>query len=81
MALTVKRVGADEYGAWIKALIVGDPGAGKTRTASTWPDVLYANCEGGMMSVVDRSSNAIDITSSPQIKELIDTLSQPPAGS
>lgn len=78
MALTVKRAGADEYGLFIKALVLGPPGAGKTRTASTWPNVLYANCEGGLMSVADRAPAAIDITASGQMKELIDILGQKP---
>lgn len=79
MTLTVKRAGADEYGTWIKMLVVADPGAGKTRTASTWPDVLYANCEGGMMSVADRSPACVDITAPDQVKELVGLLAQPPA--
>lgn len=77
MALQVKRAGADEYGTWIKMLIVGDPGTGKTRTASTWPDVLYANCEGGMMSVADRQPATIDIATAAQVKELVTALGQP----
>lgn len=77
MALQVKRAGADEYGMWIKMLVVADPGAGKTRTASTWPDVFYANCEGGLMSVADRQPNYVDITSAGQVKELLDVLNQP----
>lgn len=79
MALTVKRAGADDYGKWIRMLAFGNPGAGKTRTASTWPDVLYANCEGGLMSVADRQPATIDITHSSQMKELMDALGQTPA--
>lgn len=76
MALQVKRAGADEYGLWVKMLVVGDPGTGKTRTASTWPDVLYANCEGGLMSVADRHAAHVDIDSAAQVKELLGVLGQ-----
>lgn len=79
MALIVKRAGAAEYGNYIKQLVLGDPGAGKTRTASTWPDVLYANCEGGMMSVSDRQPATVDVKSKQEMKELLNALQQPPA--
>lgn len=79
MALTVKRAGSAEFGNFIKQLVLGDPGAGKTRTASTWPDVIYANCEGGMMSVADRQPATVDVHSQQQMKELINALRQPPS--
>lgn len=76
MALKVRRAGAADYGRYVKALIVGDPGAGKTRSASTWPNVLYANVDGGMMSVTDRQPAVIDIASSVELQELLRTLEQ-----
>lgn len=79
MALIVKRAGAAEYGNWVKELVLGDPGSGKTRTASTWPDVIYANCEGGMMSVADRQPATVDVKSRQEMRELINALDQPPA--
>lgn len=78
MAIEVKRAGADDYGRTIKALICGDPGAGKTRTASTWPDVLYMNAEGGLMSVADRRPATVTVTKSSQIGELRSMLDQEP---
>lgn len=77
MALTVRRAGAAEYGQYVKMLVVADPGAGKTRTASTWPDVLYANCEAGLMSVADRHPAAVDIETAQDVKELLSHLKQP----
>lgn len=79
MALVVKRAGAAEYGNYIKQLVLGDPGSGKTRTASTWPDVIYANCEGGMMSVADRQPATVDVKSKQEMRELLNALQQPPA--
>lgn len=79
MALIVKRAGAAEYGNYIKELVLGDPGSGKTRTASTWPNVIYANCEGGMMSVADRQPATVDVKSRQEMRELINALDQPPA--
>lgn len=63
MALKVKRAGADEYGTRIKVLLGGEPGAGKTRLSSTFPDVIYANANAGLMSVVDRQPPFVDINS------------------
>lgn len=62
----------------IKALIVGEPGAGKTRTASTWPNVLYANAEGGLLSVRDRDVRSVDISSTNDLDELRAMLAQTP---
>lgn len=78
MALQVRRAGAADYGRWAKALVVGDPGSGKTRSGSTWPDPLYANIEGGMMSVTDRQPPVLDVTSSHELTELLRTLEQNP---
>lgn len=54
MALEIRRTGASDYGKYTKALICGDPGAGKTLISSTWPNPLFASAEGGLMSIADR---------------------------
>lgn len=77
--LKVKTSGSEDYGKYIKALICGNPGAGKTLTSSTWPNVLYASAEGGLMSVADRKVNYVDIDSSNTLLELKNALSQSPA--
>lgn len=79
MALTARRTGSDDYGRWVKALIAGEPGAGKTLFGSTWPDVLYANAEGGLMSVADRNVLTVDVEDSQTLLELIVALRQEPA--
>jgi AAA domain len=79
MAVTARRTGSDDYGRWVKALIAGEPGAGKTLFASTWPDVLYANAEGGLMSVADRNVLTVDVEDSQTLLELIVALRQEPS--
>jgi hypothetical protein len=77
MPLQVKRAGADEFGKYLKVLMAGDQGSGKTRFASTFPDVLYANTEDGLMSVVDREVPHVDIRSAEEMNELRIALNQP----
>jgi len=78
MALKLHRTGADEYGKYLKVLIAGDPGAGKTRSASTWDAPLIASLGANLMSVADRSINYVDITSSADLAELRMLLANPP---
>jgi hypothetical protein len=79
MALQVKRAGAAEYGRWVKMLVCGEPGAGKTRTASCWPNPLFISVEGGMMSVSDRQTPYVEIESSAEVLEMKEKLDQLPA--
>lgn len=79
MGLQVKRTGSTDYGFYVKALICGEPGSGKTLTASTWPNPLYANAEGGLMSVAALNLPTVDITDSGVMLELKNALMQPPA--
>lgn len=76
MSLAIRRTGADEYGNYIKALICGEPGTGKTLTSSTWPNPLYASAEGGLMSVADRHLPYAEIRSSDQLLRLKNALDQ-----
>jgi hypothetical protein len=62
----------------IKALIAGPPGSGKTRTASTWPDVLYADIEGRLLSVRDRNVKRVKIDTIAELEELKVLLDQSP---
>jgi hypothetical protein len=54
MTLKIKRTGADDYNRHIKALIFGEPGAGKTLMSSTFPNPLFVCAEPGLMSIADR---------------------------
>jgi len=73
--LQIKQTGLDDYLAGgegrIKVLIMGNPGAGKTRSASFWPKPLLADCEDGRMSVADRAIPYAAIKSIADMKALL----------
>ena len=76
MTLIIRKTGFEDYfersgGEYIKALILGQPDVGKTRSASFWPKALIADCEKGLMSVADRGVGAAQITSSADMKALV----------
>lgn len=71
------KTGNIEYGRWIKALIVGEPGSGKTLISSTFPQPYYANAEGGLMSVASRRLPYATIHSTDELNELLDYLKLP----
>lgn len=77
MALKFKTTGAAEYGRWIRALVCGDPGAGKTLIASTFPNPVVASAEGGLMSLASRGVPFVEITASDQLNQLNAIFSQP----
>lgn len=74
--MRVMRTGNKEYGRYIKVLLCGDPGAGKTLLSSTFPDPLYASAEGGMMSVAGRGLPYVEIRSSEELLQLKNVLDQ-----
>lgn len=78
MALTIRRTGASEYGSYLKVLICGDPGAGKTRSASTYPKPLIASIGANLMSVADRGTAYVEITSAADLLSLRNSLDNPP---
>lgn len=81
MPITVTNVRddlADPSHRTIKLLVAGQFGAGKTRTASTWPDVVYADAEGRMLSVQDRNPRKVTIASMADLDELKAMLDQAP---
>lgn len=75
MALTIKTTGIDDYldggNAYIKALIMGAPSAGKTRSSSFWPKPILADCEKGRMSVADRGIPYAEILCVQDMKDLM----------
>lgn len=77
--VSVKDVfGAGAATRTIKALVAGPPGAGKTRTASTWPNVVYIDIEGRLLSVRDRDVHRIKIDQVSEMEEVKALLDQPP---
>ncbi len=79
MSITIRTTGAKDYGRWIKALIVGPPGAGKTIMSSTFPDALFASAEGGLMSIADRRQKYVEIKTSDELLQLKYAIDQEPA--
>lgn len=79
MTIESFTTGTADYGRWMKVLLVGYPGAGKTLMSSTFPDTYYASAESGLMSVADRNVRGTKITSSEQLFELGKILRQEPA--
>lgn len=77
MGLSIRVTGADEYGQYLKCLICGDPGAGKTRSSSTWPNPLIASVNANLMSVADRQVPYAPITSSADLLQLRHMLDNP----
>lgn len=80
MGLVIKTTGIEDYldggEAYIKALIMGPPSAGKTRSASFWPLPIFADCEKGRMSIADRKVPYGEITSTKDMDDLLLKLKQ-----
>lgn len=79
MGLNVRRTGAAEYGRYVKMLVCGRPGAGKTLFSSTTPNPIYASAEGGLMSIADRGIPYVDIKTTMDLLQLRVILDQEPA--
>lgn len=55
---------------WVKMLLYGCAGIGKTVFASTAPSPLILDCEGGLLSVVDKNVDYISIKQWSDIKDV-----------
>lgn len=76
----IQLTGDADYPKHIKALIAGNPGAGKTLFSSTAPKPFMLSAEGGTMSIYDRSVPYITVEKLggiEGIRTLMDTLRQP----
>lgn len=77
--LTIKTTGVEDYldgSANIKALIIGGPGAGKTRSSSFWPKPIFFDCENGRGSLADRRVPYVEIKSSKDMLDGLEYLKQ-----
>jgi len=79
MPLLIKTTGFEEFldpsgGAYIKALIMGDHGVGKTPSACRWPKPILADCERGRMSVASMGVPYVAINGSADMDALLDHL-------
>jgi hypothetical protein len=76
MALTIRRTGAADYGRYIKMLVCGHPGSGKTVLGATSIDPLIVDCEGGLMSIADRNVPYAEMGSTLDLMQLLTALDQ-----
>jgi hypothetical protein len=79
VSLIIKTTSWEDYldpsgQAYVKALIMGNHGSGKTRSASYWPKPIFADCERGRMSLADREMPYADIRSTADMAALLDLL-------
>ena len=76
MAIQIRTTGFDEFidpsgGAYIKALISGEHGVGKTPSAACWPKPIFADCEDGLMSVASKAVPYARIRSTADMDSLL----------
>lgn len=76
--ISIYKPKLDQY--YIKMLLYGDPGVGKTTLAATamhhelTRDVLFINVEGGMLSVAEYAPDAVDLSSWLQLEDVFNFL-------
>lgn len=75
MALKIQTTGLEQYApggqARLKIMLIGGPGAGKTRVSSYWPKPIYADCEAGLASIADRAMPFVSIRNSNDMLEFL----------
>lgn len=79
MSLVIKTTGFEQFldpagGSWIKALIMGEHGVGKTPSAACWPKPIIADCERGLMSVANKGVPYAEIKSPADMDALLEHL-------
>lgn len=68
--MLIQTTGSGDYHSLLRMFVGGQPGAGKTRFAATFPNPIYANCRGGMMSIADKGVPYTNINSIADLLEL-----------
>lgn len=79
MAFKVIKSSESTVNPTLKMLVAGSPGSGKTRLASTFPNVVYLDAEAGLLSVKDREWRRVPITSMSEFEDAIKALAQRPS--
>lgn len=78
MPILIRTTGFDQYldtsqgGSYIRALIMGDHGVGKTPSAACWPQPIIADCENGLASVANKAIPYATIKTSDDMLALVD---------
>ena len=73
--MKIHKTGSNEFSKHVKMLVAGQPGSGKTRFASTFPNPVFANALGGLMSIAEKGVRYVDIHSEAdmlQMKMMLD---------
>lgn len=78
MAIKTRITGTAEYGQYMRALLAGDPGSGKTLMSSTFPNPYYISAEGGLMSLARRFLPATELETTDDLREILKVLRQEP---
>lgn len=83
MAVRMRRIGdiydPSKAGHVLKVLVVGPPGAGKTRFAATFPNPVFLDMEGRLLSIRERTDIPVfSITSIGDLEEVYAMLHQEP---
>ena len=79
MPILIKTTGFEQYmntgrsGSYIKALIMGEHGVGKTPSAASWPKPIIADCENGLASVASRAIPYATIYTSDDMLAVLET--------
>lgn len=74
-SVLIKRTGQDDFPAYIKALVLGDPKAGKSSFASTFPNVVIADLEHGLMSIAHKNVPYVEVDHTSKLQSLLLVLS------
>lgn len=78
VAIAIRTTGIEDYldggTARVKALILGRPGVGKTRSASFWPKPIFLDADKGRMSIADRKMPYAEVKDSGDVIDFLDHL-------
>jgi hypothetical protein len=80
VTVQIRKTGRGEYGNFIKALVYGVPGSGKTLFGSTASNVLFINLEAGLMTLHSRGIDYVDARDPEEMHEILMFLRQPNHG-
>jgi AAA domain len=72
--MKIKTTGAENHPRYLKMLLAGDPGKGKTLFSSTAPNVLFLSIEGGTLSIDERHIPFVEIGNSQDFFLLLQVL-------
>lgn len=69
--MLIKKTGSSDYPKYIKALIMGPPKSGKTSTLSTFPNIVIADVEAGLMSIAHKNTPYVDVDDTAKLQQLL----------